>query len=159
MSEIIKLTNMRKSVSKDVLTGETCLKSINLKGWPRNFDCAQDKQIAAAQKKNIEKVKEHYLGTLQPAKAKTILGCIELLESRYYEVARPPELQKQLDREWIADMKDYPEDLIHQACVNWRNSNQSFAPRSAGVLMESVKPEYVRRKSLYLKAKSVLELI
>ena len=41
-----------------MLTGETCLKSINLKGWPRDFDCAQDKLIAAAQKKNIEKIIE-----------------------------------------------------------------------------------------------------
>ena len=54
---------------------------------------------------------------------------------------------------------EYPSDLIELACNNWRKSNNNYAPRSAGVLMDSVKQEYVRRVVMYRKAVSVLEII
>ncbi len=101
----------------------------------------------------------YYLKQLRPAKPSHILGRIEVLESRYFEKETIPEVQKQLDREWIEDLSKYPADLLDAACNNWRQSNQNYAPRSAGVLMESVKAEWVRRKVIVTNAESVLNLI
>lgn len=96
---------------------------------------------------------------LQPSEPTYILGKIEILESRYFEKETDQTVQTQLDREWIEDLSEYPPDLIELACNNWRRSSKNYAPRSAGVLMESVKQEYVRRVVTYRKAVSVLEII
>ena len=127
--------------------------------WPRAFDCAQDKELATQQKQNIIQVREFYLSLLQPSEPTYILGKIEILESRYFEKETDQTVQTQLDREWIEDLSEYPPDLIELACNNWRRSSKNYAPRSAGVLMESVKQEYVRRVVTYRKAVSVLEII
>lgn len=128
-------------------------------GWPRRFSAEQDRQTSKQHKKNIIEVREHYLSLLQPSEATYILGKIEILESRYYQRDTNPTVQDEIDKEWIEDLSEYPSDLIELACNNWRRSNNNYAPRSAGVLMESVKSEYVRRLVMYRKAKTVLEII
>tara|TARA_Y100000385_G_C13057222_1_gene622613 strand:- start:1061 stop:1459 length:399 start_codon:yes stop_codon:yes gene_type:complete len=128
-------------------------------GWPRRFSAEQDRQTSKQHKKNIIEVREHYLSLLQPSEATYILGKIEILESRYYQRDTNPTVQDEIDKEWIEDLAEYPADLIELACNNWRRSNNNYAPRSAGVLMESVKSEYVRRVVMYRKAKTVLEII
>lgn len=127
-------------------------------GWPRRFSAEQDRQTSKQHKKNIIEVREHYLSLLQPSEATYILGKIEILESRYYQRDTNPTVQDEIDKEWIDDLREYPADLIELACNNWRRSNNNYAPRSAGVLMESVKSEYVRRVVMYRKAKTVLEI-
>ena len=99
------------------------------------------------------------MSLLQPSEPTYILGKIEILESRYYQRDTNPTVQDEIDKEWIEDLMEYPSDLIELACNNWRKSNNNYAPRSAGVLMDSVKQEYVRRVVMYRKAVSVLEII
>lgn len=158
-NNIIQLQNSKKLVTAAVKDGESYLTSCKLRGYPRAFDCAQDKELATQQKQNIIQVREFYLSLLQPSEPTYILGKIEILESRYFEKETDQTVQTQLDREWIEDLSEYPPDLIELACNNWRRSSKNYAPRSAGVLMESVKQEYVRRVVTYRKAVSVLEII
>lgn len=127
-------------------------------GWPRRFSAEQDRETAKQHIKNLIDVREHYLSLLQPSEATYILTKIEILESRYYQRDTNPTVQDEIDKEWIEDLSEYPSDLIELACNNWRRSNNNYAPRSAGVLMESVKSEYVRRLVMYRKAKTVLEI-
>lgn len=158
MSNIIPI-NSKRLANKDVVEGVRCLNNIKLVGWPRQFNCVQDDNNAIEQKQNIIQVREHYLSLLQPSEPTYILGKIEILESRYYQRDTNPTVQDEIDKEWIEDLSEYPADLIELACNNWRKSNNNYAPRSAGVLMESVKQEYVRRVVMYRKAVSVLEII
>ena len=132
---------------------------MKLTGWPRRFECAQDATIARRIKPKIEEAMSYYLEQLQPPAPSYILGRIEVLESRYFEKDTTAEVQKQLDREWIEDLSEYPADLLDEACRNWRLSNQNYAPRSAGVLMESVKAEWIRRKCIYKNSEVVLRLL
>lgn len=135
------------------------MQSLRLTGWPRKFDCAQDADVARRLKPKIEDAIVFYLEQLQSPEPSYILGRIEVLESRYFEKENDPEIQKQIDREWIEDLSEYPQDLLDMACNNWRCSDQNYAPRSAGVLMESVKSEWVRRKCIYQNAEAVLRLL
>ena len=158
MSNIIPI-HSKKLATKDVIDGERFLNTLSpLVGWPRRFSAEQDRQTSKQHKKNIIEVREHYLSLLQPSEATYILGKIEILESRYYQRDTNPTVQDEIDKEWIDDLSEYPADLIELACNNWRRSNNNYAPRSAGVLMESVKSEYVRRVVMYRKAKTVLEI-
>lgn len=100
-----------------------------------------------------------YTEMLRPASARYALGKIEVLESRYFEKQTDPAIEREIAKEWIEDLAEYPEDLIHLACKNWRCSSQNYAPRSAGVLMESVKAEFVRRRCIVKNAENVLRLI
>ena len=130
-----------------------------MKGWPRKFDSAQDLKTAKEIKPAIVEARDYYAKQLTHSKPRYILGKIEILESRYFEKETDDKIQKELDKEWIEDLTEYPPDLIDLACKNWRRSDRNYSPRSAGVLMASVKTEYVKRKSIFSKAEAVLTLI
>lgn len=103
-------------------------------------------------------MRDYYASILTESEPRYILGKIEMLQSRYFEKPLDEITQEQLDREWIADLREYPKDLIDKACQDWRRADNSYAPASAGVLAASVKDEFIRRKSLYRKACDVIAL-
>ena len=123
------------------------------------FDCAQDKAIAHSMHDKIMLAKHFYEQELAPSDEDFIMTKIELLESRYFEKEIDDATQAKMSKEWVQDLTEYPADLIDEACRNWRRANQTYAPRSAGVLMESVKEKYVKRRCVYKNAVTVLELL
>lgn len=137
-------------------------------GFPRRFESQQDYAIAQRLKPEIEDVRDFFLGLLQPPTKQQIAVNIEMIEGRGFEktlpldpqaLAEEIEMQKAIKREWLEDLKEFPADLVELACKRWRRANNNRPPYASGELMESVKPEFIRRKSLYMKAKSVLEII
>ena len=116
-------------------------------------------ETAKRLKGEIQEVFQAYEDALQPHSPDEIAAIVELLDIRGFEKQTPPNAQKRINREWLVDLTDYPADLVSKAYRNWRRGPNKRAPYASGELMESVKPEYIERKSIYLKAKSVLELI
>ena len=84
---------------------------------------------------------------------------IEVLEERYYQVDRPANLTKILRKEWLKDLSDWPLDLLAKSAQNWRQSDKSYAPRSAGQLTASVAEERQERQNMCHKLLALLEFI
>lgn len=132
---------------------------VRLQGWPRDFTTEYDKREAQALMPQILAAMEYVSEMCRPAEDDYILTKIEILESRYFVSDLDDSTQKALDEEWLEDLEEYPADLIARACKNWRRGNNNFAPRSAGVLMESVKSEWVRRQTIMRNGENIMRLL
>jgi len=96
---------------------------------------------------------------LRSAGDEFVMGAIEALTARYYQVETPDGVQYLLTREWLEDMEEFPANLITKACRNWRKSDKGYAPKSAGQLMASVMQEFVDMQTDCKKAKDILRLV
>lgn len=111
---------------------------------------------------SISEAKDAYEVALQGPEGDQILTWIEFLRERGFQrdlALTNPKAEERIQEDWIEDLSEFPADLVEEACRRWRRGNHNRAPYASGELMESVKPEFVRRKSLYMKAKSVLEIV
>lgn len=136
-------------------------------GFPRKFESQQDYAIAHRIKSSIEKARDYYAEQLQPPSVQQIAVSVELLDVRGFQKPLPlddngevlEDVVDQINKEWVDDLKEFPADLVELACRRWRRANNNRPPYASGELMESVKAEHIRRKSIFMKAESVLGLI
>ena len=135
------------------------MSSIRLKGWPRAFDCEQDYYIAKRAVADIRAVYDAYAGKIAPAAPEVLITFVELLDLRGFEKDLPEAAMAQIELDWIEDLSEFPADLVELACKNWRRSNVGRAPYASGELTESIKAEAIKRKAVFKKAKSVLEIL
>ena len=139
--------------------GAALLSGLRMKGWPRKFECAQDYHTASRAKADIVAALEFYEQEMQPAEPAEILTRVEMLDIRGFQKDLPQAAMEQIELEWLEDLSEYPADLVKLACHRWRRACNNRPPYASGELMDGVKDEYRRRKTTYLKAKSVLEAI
>lgn len=79
---------------------------------------------------------------------------LELLRTRYPAFAPDASqaVADELDDEWLEDLEEYPLWAIQAARKAWRSKDTAFAPRSAGQLMASVRPDVTRLRMLKRRA-------
>lgn len=141
------------------------LSGLKLTGWPKDFSSAHDRRKASEIILDIQETKVALINALRPAPPELALTAIEALQTRYYQASphadtdKAQAIEEMLTEEWLEDLSEYPIDLIKKACANWRRADNRFAPASAGVLMDSVKPEFSQRKANLRKADTVINLI
>ena len=145
--------------NEDVQRGAAFLSGLRMKGWPRKFESLQDMDRAKKIKSSIEAARDYYAQQLAPDTPQALLTRVELLNIRGFQKDLPDAAYEQIQADWIEDLSRFPADLVELACKRWRRSNVNRAPYGSGELMESVKSDYVRRKSIYMNANSVLNVI
>lgn len=125
----------------------------HLKGLPRNGHAwEEDNSIGQWASHNLEALRGARIAlnaALEPAALDAGMTMVEKLRSRYWRGVELPDVQTELDEEWIDDLAEYPQDLLELAARRWRRSDAGYAPRSAGQLMASVKQDYADR--VYLR--------
>ena len=85
--------------------------------------------------------------SLEPASPQDIAALIESLFLMYNHTGRTDADDAIRARAWLADMRDYPADVIESACVRWRRSDERFAP-SPGQLIKLMDPIVSHRRAL-----------
>lgn len=76
---------------------------------------------------------------------------LNLLFKRYGPLEFDSEAEATLFwRDWLADLADWPADLVEEACRSWRNSPAKYRPRTAGQLKPLIVEEWNRRKAMWL---------
>ena len=152
-------TQLTLSETDDVRRGAAFLRELRMKGWPRKFESMQDAVVAKRIRAQIIEAKDYYAQLLAADTPEMLLTRVELLSLRGFQRDMPDAVFEQLQLDWVDDLGMYPADLVELACKRWRRSNNNRAPYACGELMESVKSEFVRRKSVFLNAESVLKII
>lgn len=86
--------------------------------------------------------------SLRPIGPTALFGEVEALRLHYgdwVDMTGPQNIRMQ--RDWLGDFTDWPEDLVIEACARWRNSSAKRSP-TPGQLKETVEGEFHTRRSL-----------
>jgi len=165
--EIISQMKSNLLETPDVLRGAAFLAKARLRGFPRRFEAQQDLAIAQKLKPSIMAAMDYYEQELQPPTGTQIAVWVELLQMKGFQKPLPvdddgnvlEDVVDALNNEWIEDLQEFPADLVELACRRWRRKNINRPPYASGELMESIKPEFIRRKHIYKNAEAILKLI
>lgn len=115
--------------------------------------------MAVRMREQIQECALAYEKMLTPPSEENILTIVEMLDIRGFQKVLPDKAEEKISDEWVDDLMEFPADLVELAYQRWRRSNVGRAPYASGELMESVKSEWIKRKSIYMKANSALKII
>lgn len=104
--------------------------------------------VKAEQVPMIAEVERHLSALLTPAKKTEIKRMIEALMWHYPQYPKPDYAVESVAIDWMADLKQFPADIIRAACIGWRRSPASSAP-TPGQLLELATPILTARRYWY----------
>lgn len=119
--------------------------------WPLPTISALGKKELTEELQRIEYLQSQ--GTTQK-----IALLLAKLRGRYWQPDLPANLLKELVKDDMVYVKDYPFDLIEKAVLYWQNDPaHEFAPKSMAQLMESVRIEWTERKKRKFRILKLLD--
>lgn len=103
----------------------------------------------------VEEVAAELSALLIPAKRAAIIRMIEELSWHYPMYPRPEHAVESVARDWAADLRQFPPDIIRAACIEWRRSPATSAP-TPGQLLEIARPILAARQFWHAQAVEAL---
>lgn len=101
-------------------------------------------------------VRDELSASLIPATAEQIAGHIEGLAVMYPQQARSDADHRVWVRAWLADLCEYPPDVIEAGCVAWRRSPERFMP-TPGQLRDKMDRIMVFRRAMLRRAEALFD--
>jgi len=152
MSNVPALRNTKALPSAD----EPLPNSENQRGLTllRNWTVATEAMNDPNDRARIIAVTDELRRSLEPADARTIAAHLESLAVMYPQQGRMDADDRIRARAWLADLAEYPADVIEAACVAWRRSDTPFMP-SPGQLIAKIKPIVSHRKRLFKRGEDL----
>lgn len=104
------------------------------------------------QRKALAEVLARLEAAMEPAGPEEIARQLEALMWHYPRIARPPEAEASVARDWIRDLGHLPPDIVDAACTGWRRGVHAYAPMP-GHLLAIADPILAARRMLLTVAR------